>query len=184
MASWNVYGVLQNGTTLQLAATDHIWFNGTSFGLNVVSGQYQDSTHISTANDAQRDTTSALNNTKYVTNSTVSINGGGSTTLSGVTSSQVPFKFQFTNGSAVATSSTTLFAYDGVTDSTPMQGITFKAAEVGDSAWIEANGSGSALVLNDQAGASTTHDFYVAISASPTSPGAKSGSIKMSLTYI
>lgn len=183
MATWTTYGVLQNGTTLQLNATDHIWVNGTAFGLNIVAGQYQDSTHISDSNDIQRDTTSALNNIKYVTSSTVSVNGGQAVTLSGVTNSQVPLKFNFSDGSAVATSAAKFYAYDGVTDANPMVGITFQAAEVGDTAWTAANGSGSALALNDQ-GAATSHDFYVAFSASPSSPGAKSGSIKLSLTYV
>ena len=62
MATWTTYGVLQNGTTLQLNATDHIWVNGTSFGLNIVSGQYQDSTHITDVNDIQRDTTVRVTN--------------------------------------------------------------------------------------------------------------------------
>lgn len=183
MATWTTYGVLQNGNTLQLNATDHIWVNGTSFGLNIVSGQYQDSTHISDANDVQRDTTSALNNTKYVTDSTVSVNGASAVTLSGVTSSQVPLKFTFTNGSAVATSNCKFYAYDGVTDANPMLGVNFKAAEVGDTSWTAANGLSSALNLDNQ-GSNTAHNFYIAISASPTSPGAKSGSVKLSLTYI
>lgn len=182
MATWTAAGVLQNGTTLTLNATDNIWLNGTAFGLNVVAGQYQDSTHVSDENNIQRDTTSSLVNTKFVTAGTVSINGAAAVTVSGVGNTQVPLKFTFSHGASVSTSAAKFYAYDGATDANPIQGITFKAFEVGDVEWTTANGLGSALNLKNQNSA-TSHNFYVAVSASPTSPGAKSGSVKLTLTY-
>ena len=57
-------------------------------------------------------------------------------------------------------------------------------AEQGDTTWVKAHGSGNALSLNDQTTPATSHDFYVAISASPTSVGVKSGNkIRIEFTY-
>ena len=182
MATWAVYGVLQNGSTLQLNATDHIWLTGTSFSNNVVAGTYQDGTHISNSNDIQRDTASPLNNVKYITSSTASLNGASAVALSSISTARVPLKFVFTNAGSVETSAAKFYAYDGVTDANALIGIDLQAAEQGDSTWTAANGSGSALSLGNQ-GESSTHNFYVILSASPTSPGAKSGSVKLTITY-
>lgn len=182
MATWAVYGVLQSSGTLQLNATDHIWLTGTSFSNNVVAGTYQDGTHISDSSDIQRDTVSSLNNVKYVTSSTASLNGASAVALSTISQAHVPLKFIFTNAGSVQTSAAKFYAYDGVTDTNALVGIDFQAAEQGDLTWTAANGSGSALNLGDQ-GESSTHNFYVILSASPTSPGAKSGSVKLTITY-
>ena len=182
MATWAVYGALQSSGTLQLNATDHIWLTGTSFSNNVVAGTYQDGTHISDSNDVQRDTASPINNVKYVTSSTASLNGASAVALSSISQTYVSFKFVFSDVGSVATSAAKFYAYDGVTDTTALIGVDLQAAEQGNSTWTAANGSGSALSLANQ-GASTTHNFYVILSASPTSPGAKSGSVKLTITY-
>ena len=182
MATFSTVAQLQNGTTLALASTDHIWVNGTTFGLNIVAGNYQDSTHITDVNDVQRDTTASVNNTKWVTSSTVSLNSAAASALSGITTAQAPLVFTFSNGAAVATTAAKFYAYDGITDTTAITGLNFQAAEVTNSSWTAANGLGSALALADQ-GSATNHNYYVLFSASPTSPGAKTGAVKLTLTY-
>lgn len=65
-----------------------------------------------------------------------------------------------------------------------MAGVNFQAAEGGQStSWVAANGSGSALTLANQV-AATSHNFYVATAISPTSTGAKTGKVKITLTYV
>lgn len=182
MATWTVTAQLTTGT-LAVGATDRVWLNGTNWGDNVTVGSYQDSTHISNSSDAHQCTSNHVHNTKYLTSSTVSLDGAGSANVNTITTGQCPLKFNFSDASAVATSATTFYAYDGTTDATAMVGVTFQAFEQGDSAWVAANGSGAALSLNDQS-AATSHDFYVAVAASPTSTGAKTGKIKMTLTYV
>jgi hypothetical protein len=117
----------------------------------------------------------------------VIIDGGASTVVAAgtvPTTAQCGLKFNFSDGASVATSAGKFYAYDGATDATPMAGITFQALEGGVSnAWVAANGLGSALTLANQ-GASTSHDFYIAVSMSPTSTGAKTGKLKISLTYV
>lgn len=182
MATWSLTAQLTTGT-LSVAATDRIWWNGTNFGDNVVVGSYQDSTHISDNTDTHRCTTNHVHNTKYLTSSTVSIDGASSSALPVATGS-CGLKFNFSDPSSVATSSASFYAYDGTTDATAMAGVTFQAAEGGQSSsWVAANGSGSALSLANQS-AATSHDFFVATSVSPSSTGAKTGKVKITLTYV
>lgn len=182
MATWALTAQLTTGT-LTVNATDRVWWNGTNYGDNVVVGAYQDSTHISDSSDVHRCTTNHVNNTKFLTSSTVSLNGAGSANVNTITSGQAGLKFNFSDAASVATSNGKFFAYDGAADANPMSGVTFQAFEVGDSSWTAANGSGAALTLDNQA-AATSHDFYVATSVTPTSTGAKTGRVKISLTYV
>ena len=183
MATWTLTAQLTTGT-LSVGATDRIWFNGTNFGDNVTVGSYQDSTHISNSSDVHQCSTNHVHNTKFLTSTTLSLDGAGSTNLSALTTGNAPLKFNFSDASSVATSSATFYAYDGATDATAMAGVTFKAGEAAvTSTWVTANGSGAALSLADQS-AATSHDFFVALSLSPTSTGAKTGKIKITLTYV
>lgn len=182
MATWTLTAQLTTGT-LAVGATDRVWWNGSAFGTNVVVGSYQDSTHIASNTDTHLCTTNHVNNTKYLTATTVSINGAGSTALPIATAS-CGLKFNFADPSSVATSGAKFYAYDGTTDTTAMSGVTFQAAQGGStSTWVAANGSGTGLALADQT-AATSHDFFVATSVSPTSTGAKTGKVKITLTYV
>lgn len=122
---------------------------------------------------------------KYLTSTTYSLNGGGSTSLAAgaPTTAQCPLKFNFADAASVATSNGKFYAYDGTTDATAMSGVTVQAIEQSNTTWIAANGSGSAVSLANQS-AATSHDFYIALSLSPSSTGAKTGKIKISLTYV
>jgi hypothetical protein len=182
MATWTLTAQLTTGT-LTVNATDRIWWNGTNFGDNVVVSSYQDSTHISDNADAHRCTTNHVNNTKFLTSTTVSINGAASSSLPVATGS-TGLKFNFSDPSSVATSNGKFYAYDGTADANPMAGVTFQAAEGGQStSWAAANGSGSALTLVNQS-AATSHDFFIASAVSPSSTGAKTGKVKITLTYV
>lgn len=99
------------------------------------------------------------------------------------TTATCPLLFNFADAASVATSAGKFYAFDGTTDATAMVGVTFQAIEQSNTTWVAANGLGSAVSLANQ-GASTSHNFYIALSASPTSTGAKTGKIKMTLTYV
>lgn len=160
-----------------------MWFNGAAWGTNVVVGSYQDTTHVSDSSDTHLCTTNHVHNVKYLTSTTMSLDGAGSANLSTLTTGNSPWKFNFSDGSSVATTSGLFYFYDGTTDATAMSGVTVQAAEGGTtSTWVAANGSGSALSLANQ-GAATSHDFFIAASLTPTSVGAKTGKCKISLTY-
>lgn len=183
MATWALTAQLTTGT-LSVGATDRLWFNGSTFGTNVTVSSYQDSTHISNSSDAHQCTTNHVNNVKYLSSTTMSLNGAGSANLSTLTTGNSPFKFNFSDAASVATSAATFYFYDGTTDATAMAGVTVQAAEGGTtSTWVAANGSGAALSLANQS-AATSHDFFIAASLSPTSTGAKTGKCKITLTYV
>lgn len=191
MATWTLTGQRTDGTsTITVGATDRVWYtSGVNITDNVVVSSYQDGTHISDNADAHQATCGGagghVNNLKYLSSTTVSINGAGSATLSGSvpTNAQMPFKFNFSDASSVATSAGKFYSYDGTTDATGMVGVTVQAIEKTNTTWTAANGSGSALTLANQS-AATSHDFFVGASMSPTSTGAKTGKIKITLTYV
>ncbi len=106
-------------------------------------------------------------------------------TLSGSvpTTAQCPLKVNFSDAASVATSAGKFYAYDGTTDATAMAGVTVQAIEQANTTWVAANGSGAAVNLANQT-AATSHDFYLALSLSPSSTGAKTGKFKVALTYV
>ncbi len=187
MAVWALTAQLTTGT---LAVTDpawRIWWNsGVAITDNVVVGAYQDNTHISNASDVHQ-CTPHVNNTKWRADSgatSLSLNGAADSNISALTNAQAGLKFNFSDAASVLTSNGKFYAYDGTTEATAMAGVTFKAAEaVISTAWVTANGSAAALTLQDDTTA-TSHDFFIATSISPTSTGAKSGKVKISLTYV
>ena len=181
--TWVATAVLTDSTTITFNVGDRVWWSAGSFGSNVTVNAYQDSTHISTDEDVERCTVTHLHNTKYLDGTHVSIDGAGSTTLP-ISTSNCGLMFTFSDTSSIATSSTNFYAYDGDTDINPMLGVYFQAAEGGQSTeWINANGLGNALTLQNQS-SSTSHNFFVATSVSPTSNGSKAGAIKINLTYV
>jgi len=191
MATWTVTAQLTTGT-LSVNATDRIWFNGSGggaggFGINVVVGSYQDTTHISDNTDTHRCTTNHVHNVKYLTSTTMSLDGAGSANLSTLTTGNSPLLFNFADASSVATQSGFFYVYAG-SDGTATTGIaTIQAAQGGTtSTWVSA-GTGittGSLGLADQS-ASTSHNFYIAMSVSPASTGAKTTmTAKITLTYV
>lgn len=170
--------------TATIGATDRIWLNGgTAVTDNVTVNSYQDGTHISNSSDVQQDTNPYVHNVKYLTSTTMSLDGAGSANLSTLTTANAPLKINFSDASSVTTTNAKFYAYDGTTDATAMAGVNFYAAEAGvTSTWVAANGSAAALSIQDDTTA-TSHDYYLALSASPTSVGAKSGKVKITLTY-
>jgi len=189
MATWTLTAQRTTGT-LTVNATDRVWYNGTggTFGTNVVVGQYQDATHISNSSDVQQDTNATpVHNTKFLSSTTVSIDGGGSATLAAgtvPTTAQCGLLFNFSDAASVATNTGKFFFYDGTTDATAMAGVTVQAGEGGQTTtWVSANGSGAALSLANQS-AATSHNFFLFTSISPTSTGAKTGAMKITLTYV
>lgn len=187
MATWTLTAQLTTGT-LVVGATDKIEYSGASFGTNIVVGSYQDTTHVVNSSNAHQCTTNHVNNTKWLADtgaSSVSLNGAAASNVTALTTANAGLKFNFSDAASVATSNGKFYAYDGATDSTAMAGVTFKAIEITGSqtTWVSANGSGSALNLEANT-ATTSHDFFIATSISPTSTGLKTGSIKISLTYV
>lgn len=191
--AWTVTSQRTSGT-LVVGATDRIWFNGVggTFGTNVVVSSYQDGTHVSNSSDVQQDSNATpVHNTKFLTSTTMSLDGAGSAALSTLTTANAPLKFTFDTtdlgGASVVTSGAKLYAYSS-SDGTPVSGITVQAGEAAvTSTWVSIGTTGAAaagLSIADQSTA-TSHNFFVAVSVTPTSTGAKTTNVlKLSLTYV
>lgn len=193
---WTVTAQVTGSPNFTIAATNRIWFNGVggTFGTNVVVSSYQDGTHVSDNADAHVaacTTGGHLHNTKFLTGTTMSLDGAGSANLSTLTTANSPLKFVFDTsdlgGASVVTSGAKFYAYSS-SDGTPVSGVTVQAGEGAvTSTWVSIGTTGAAgagLALADQTTA-TSHNFFLAVSVTPTSTGAKTtNTFKLSLTYV
>lgn len=173
---------LQGTSPTTIEATDTIQFAGSGgFDSAITVGEYNDTTHVEGSGGANDSSANSPKNSKYLTSSTVDI-GAGSVSLSTVADADCPLKINFSHGSAVAITNHILYAYDGAVTTNAPSGVNVQLAEQGDTNWTQAHGSGSALSIADSASA-TSHDFYILASASPTSVGAKTFTLRDELTY-
>ncbi len=114
---------------------------------------------------------------------------------------------RFTHPQAVLVQNARFIAFDGTNIITPPTGLDVYGAEIihtsrfqtdvgtGDTAWIQMQGSGQQLNLVNSPGTSgispigpatldTRHDWYVALSVTPTTPSDKSFSLRVDLEYV
>jgi len=177
MATFTWTAQLTDASTLTVGGTDQFWPDGANFGDKIIANEYQDSTHIVNSTDVEQCSLAHVNNTKRLTGTTVSLNGGASQNLSTLSNGDAPLKINFSDASSVETSSTA-FAASNFTWS------YFYAAEIGDSSWTDAHWINlNKLLLSDQA-SSTSHDYYIAFSVSPNSTGTQSDNLRFELTYV
>lgn len=180
MAAFTWY--LQGSSDTTIEATDKVQFAAGTFDSPIVVGEYNGSTHVKSAAGTDDSSGNNPNNVKYISSSTADW-GDGTESLDQMLASEATLKINFSDASSVTTSSAVFYAYDGTTTTNGPTDVTFYAAEQGDSSWTNAEGSGSALSLDDNA-ASTSHDFYIACSTSPDSVGEKTAfSLRIELTY-
>lgn len=166
---------------LTYGATDLVGFYGPAGHNDPISvGDWNDSTRLRTA--AGEDG-GALPNCKYLTDSTVDI-GGGSQDVNTVLDHECTLHIQVTMDSEVETSNSYFDSYGTTTSEAPGDGnLSVKAFERGDAAWADIGPPATArLALEDQA-AATTHDYYIAVSVSPTGYGALTFTLRISTNY-
>lgn len=181
--------VLQGTSPTTIEATDLVQFAGATFDSAITVGAYNDTTHVESSVGANDSNGNTPNNVKFI--SATGGTGGdsqadwgdGTEDLDQITDAECTLKITFAHGSAVAVSAHTFYAYDGSTTTAVPTGVTFYAAEQGDTNWTNAEGSAAGLTVTDSASA-TSHDFYIAVSASPESVGEKTAfSLRSQLTY-
>lgn len=168
-----------------IGATDKLSFYGSAFNDAIEVGEYNDSTHVEDNVNAEQCTTDHIQNSKWLTSSTISINGAGTEDLGAAVppDSDCALEILFNESPAVACTSISFWAYDGTTESAVPTDVTFQCGERPDTAWSEAEGSGAAMSLTDSSSA-TDHYFYLYISVSPTTVGVKIAfALKIQLTY-
>jgi hypothetical protein len=177
---------------ITLGGSDYLSPQGASFGDGISVGAFQDSTHKTDSGmSSDGCTPNHMRDCKYVSTTTVSLNGGGAVTLTigNVAETDCTLEWNYTDDTPTSTalSNVLMFAYDGADVNNPPSGITVVAFERETSAiykdttagvgyaWDSANGIGglaNALNCSDRSTASG-HDYYFGISMSPTSKGQK-----------
>lgn len=171
--------------------------DGSDIDIPIEVAAWQDGTHIGTG-DPGTDvcTTNHCNNVKYLTSGTMSVNGGGSEDINdtNLAETECTLKINFSHGTAVVITNARLYVFDGTTVTTEGVGIEVQAFERGVSAtaWTEINddsdsfggdNSGERLALSGKS-SGTSHDWFVALSASAESVGDKTSfDIGFALTY-
>lgn len=182
------------------------FYNSNGFGTSIPVGEYQGRTFITDSLGVTQGP--EVDNCKYNGASGVIVGQAGS----GISLTSLPnylstFEIRFTNDSAVTTQNAKLYIYDRVNKNNDPSGVTVQCAEIvhppttqspvgsGDSSWTNVHGSGSILSLVDSPGvsgfspngastSSVEHSWFIAISPSPGSVGAKLFSAHLELEYL
>lgn len=170
-------------------------FFGSSFTDSVNVGEFQDSTYITSSDGSIEGP--QVNNVKWTHPGSGSINGTSSINLQYCPNRLASLNIRFTNDTPVRLQNSKFIIFDRSNLNNPASGVLVKAAEVihpdpnqanisasSDSTWSTPGGSSvimnlvtspgmSGLRINGASTNSDRHDFYVNISASPTSVGSK-----------
>ncbi len=184
---------------LQLLPGSGLGFYGDGgFGASVSVAAWQGRTFITSSNGSYQG--AEVNNVKFL-NTASGILGqtGSGIPLLTIPNYQSTLNPRFTHTSAIKVQNCNLYCYDRTNINNDPSGVTLMAAELihptitqnntgsGDSTWTSIHGSGQTLSLAPNPGVSgqysgngsnslwtdTTHDWYLALSASPTSIGSK-----------
>ena len=174
---------LQGSTPTTLDATDILQLAGGTFASKITVDSYNSSTHVETDAAADKSVDNVPVNVKYVAASTADW-GAGTENLNLIENAECTLKLLFDGDAGnINTENGIFFAYNGSSTPTAPVGATVFAAQQGNANWTEIMGSASPLSLSDGTPAAATHTFYVAVSAKPTSVGAKTGKYFMELDY-
>ena len=181
-------------------------FYGGGFGYSVAVGEYQDSTFIT--NSAGTAQGPQVDNVKYQNIGSGVVNGAASgIPLASIPNYQATLKVNFNHTSPVKTQNAKLRIYDRSSINNDPSGVLCKVAEIihpgttqvptgsGDTTWHTPTGSSVIMDLVASPGlsglrpngADTTdenHDYFVALSASPSSIGSKLFALYCELEYL
>lgn len=181
---------LQGSSPTTIEASDIVQFAGSGgFDTAITVGEYNDTTHVESSVGANDSSGNTPNNNKFISaaggtgGDSQADWGGGTEDLDQITNGEAALHINFAHSPAVAITNHIFYAYDGSTPTNGPTDVTFQCAEVGDTNFTNAEGSGSALSINDSSSA-TSHDFYIVVSASPDSVGEKTAfTLRDELTY-
>lgn len=184
-------------------------FYGSTFGASVQVGQYQDTTYVTNATGTVNSW--LANNVKFTTAASGSVNGGASQNLRTIPNKDSTLNIRFTNDTAVITQNAEIRIYDRSDIARAASGVLTKVATIvhpnvssagpsgsGSAVWVtfDSTTSGSGLSLwaspgisgLSPLGAATTdirHDWFLALSSSPSSIGSKTAyGLYVSLEYL
>ena len=169
---------LQGASPTTIDSDDIIQFSGGAFDSAIDVGEYNDGTHVESSVGADDSNGNTPNNVKFISQAgggggdSQADWGDGTEDIDQILDAECTLKINFAHGSSVAITNHVLYAYDGTTPATGPTDVTVVAFESGDTNFTNIEGSGNQLSITDS-GASTSHDFYIGLSASPDSVGEK-----------
>ncbi len=183
------------GIQINTSGSSGLGFYGAAgFGASIPVASFNTYTFITSS--AGTSSGNQVNNTAWTNASSGAINGSGNLLLTAMPNYLMPINPRFTHGSSVRTLNAQMRIYDRSDINAGPSGVTCYCASVihpstlqtntgsGSSTWVNMSGSGSTLTMATSPGASglspsgsstsdTRHDFFAAISATPTSVGSK-----------
>ena len=165
--------LLQGTTPTTIDATDLIQFSDGTFDNPITVSAFNGGTHVRSSGGANDSSANTPRNVKYIASGTADW-GDGTENLTAMTTGEATLKITVGYDTNITVTGITMYAYDGTTPATAPTNLDVYLAEQGDSAWVNADGSGAALTLGDSTTPATAHNFYVAMSVSPSAVGTQS----------
>lgn len=157
-----------------------VGFFGASFGFSIRVGEFNQNTTRTNSNGTSNGGT--MPNTRFLNASGAYI-GLTPTELRNIEDGEATVAIRLITDSAVGTQNASFRAFDRSDINNDPSGVTVRAAQIlkpnpiiygsGDTNWTVVAGSGTTLPMQDQIGAATTHDWYIALTATPNSIGEK-----------
>jgi hypothetical protein len=175
--------VLQGATPTTIEATDSLAFSDGTFGNPITVSAFNGGTHVRSSGGVDDSSANTPVNNKYVASGTADW-GDGTEALENITDAECALKLTIAYDTNITVTDITMYGYDGTTTTDAPVGLDLYLAEQGDAAWTNADGSAAALTITDSSTPAKSHDFYVAVSASPSSVGVKDANkIRVEFTY-
>lgn len=181
--TWTLQG--STPTVIDNGSGDILRFSGAAFADAIYVGEYNDSTHVKTSGGADKSSGNTPNNVKFISQTggtggdSQADWGDGTEDLDQITEAEATLEINVADASNVTVVDAVFYSYDpGQTTADALAGQDVRAAEVGDANWTEIEGSGNALALDDSSTPAMSHDFYIAVSKSPTAIGIKSDKLR------
>lgn len=182
---------LQGTSPTTIDSQDILQFaGGDGFDSPIPVTEYNDTTHVKDGDDnSDKSSGNTPNNVKFISQSggtggdSQADWGDGTEDLDQITNGEATLKINFSDAASVETTDAVIYAYDGTTPATAPVNVDVRMAEVGDTNFTQAEGSGSPVTINDDGTPATSHDYYIAVSMSPATAGLKEGAIRIELTY-
>ena len=175
--------LLQGTSPTTIEATDLIQFSDGTFDNPVTVSAFNGGTHVRSSGGANDSSANTPNNVKYVASGTADW-GDGTEDVADITDAECTLKITVAYDTNITVTGITMYAYDGTTPATAPTNLDVYLLEQGDAAWTNADGSGAAITLGDSTTPATGHDFYVAMSVSPSVIGVQSSNaVYFGFTY-
>lgn len=180
---------LQGTTPTEIEATDILQFAGLGgFNEPIVVNSYNDTTHVKSNAGADNSAGNDPRNNKFISqsggsggDSQVQVDGGATVNLDTLVDADAALHINLSDVSSFEVADAIFFVYSG-SPATPPVGIDVRVAEITDTNFTQAEGSGSPLLLADQGTPATDHDYYIVISYSPLTAGMKNQTMRLEAT--